>query len=93
MVTAQQHREFSLVERSLGELRHLATDRRYGAKEARSALGSTLSVFAKGNRDVATILDSVTEKLEPLAQVGVAHGEGTHVDAPSRRAEVHRDAD
>ena len=93
MIAAEEHREFSLVERRFRELCYLTTDSRYGAQVARSALCAALGVLAKRNRDVAAVLHRMTKGLEPLAQVGVPDGIGAHVHAPSRCAQVHRDAD
>ena len=62
------------------------------AEETRAALRSALGVLAKRHRDIPRVLDRVAEPLEPLAQVGVAHRERTHVDAAAARAEIHRHA-
>jgi hypothetical protein len=93
MIAAEEHRELSLVERCLGELRNFATHGRYGAEEACPALRTTFGIFTKRDCDVSAVLNLVANVLEPLAQVGISNGKGAHVDAPSRCAQVHRDAD
>ena len=83
MIATEEDREATLLERGSRQAGNVAADTRYGTKIPGTTLRTTLRVFAERDSHIAKVVDLVSESLQPLTEVGITHGERSHIHAAS----------